>query len=501
MTAASHSDWAQRRAVLLGLAGDALLAVGFSNLILSDNASTLLARSNVYFSRDSQHDLLEGWVLALSLLSVFVYAVVRLSRAFSRVRFIATGIAVPAVVVAIYEFLSSIGLNVMFVTVVLGCAIVLAISAVWKRKPSLRLPKLVRNGLMLSSSYALTCACTVGWALAHPYYPPSIDLASKPDPHAPIVWVIFDELDEGWLFGGRVPGIKLPNFDSLRHQSVMFSNVMRPGPETLLSLPALLCGKAVADAKASSEKDVLVNFADGTTAQWSTCDSVFETMRRLHRSSSIVGFYHNYGSIFAGKVDHASSEGFVYYGLSAGLEDEGWMFVGQPLRRILRDEAGLRSAVNRADVVQHKICLENQLVAMRRSIEDSRSGFIFLHIGLPHAPWIDTPIDPRHKGYLVNLVLADRFLGEIRQSLVRAGTWNSSTLIVSSDHNFRQEMNGRALNDKVPLLVKLANERTELDSSLPARGIDERWLVEAVANGKLKTPGQAVSFMTGRSAR
>ena len=41
--------------------------------------------------------------------------------------------------------------------------------------------------------------------------------------------------------------------------------------------------------------------------------------------------------------------------------------------------------------------------------------------------------------YLDNLALADRILGELRQAMEQAGTWDSTTILISSDHWWRTD--------------------------------------------------------------
>jgi hypothetical protein len=478
---------------------DVVASLGFSNLILSHNLAVLLDRANVYFTRDSQRDLLLGWLISLAFLTVIIYGFVRLYRIRPGARVALTVFAVPAVALALYSFGRSIGLTWSIVTVPLAVGTVLAPAGALRAQKVSRLPALMAGVFKLSAFYAVVCIGSAFWSIAHPYYAPSFDAQTTPDLHAPIVWVIFDELDEGWLFDHRPAGIYLPEFDAFRSHSVWFSNAQRPGPETLISLPALIGGRSVISSKPISDSGLEVEFAGSPPERWSSRDSVFEGMAKLGRSSALVGFYHNYGAVFAPAVSHIRSEGLVAYGIPAALEYQLYLFLPTGLRTELEEALGDNSLWNRAFVAQGKIRLAHQLSDSRKAIEDWRSGFIFLHICLPHAPWINGHLDSSHRGYLSNLRLTDEFLKQIRLSLQKMGEWDSSTVLVSADHNYRQVLMGTSLNQKVPLLVKLPAETSGLASVAPVRAIDERWLLEAIAQGKIKSPQQAVDFMTERA--
>jgi hypothetical protein len=478
---------------------DVVSASGFSNLVMSHNLAVLLSRQSVYFTRDSQRDLLFGWLVMLLALTALTYSLLRLYRRHPKVRKALTLVAIPAGAFAIYAFGRSIGLTWSLAAGPVAIGTVLAPSRAWRLQKMNRLPVVMAGLYELSAFYAVLCLGSAFWSIAHPYYTPNYDSNPPRDTHAPIVWVIFDELDQGWLFDHRPPGLNLPEFDALKQHSVSFSEAERPGPETLVSLPTLLSGRTVVDSKPSSESRLMIQYSGETPVPWGSSGSVFEGMSRLGRSSSLIGFYHNYGAIFAPGVSHIRSEPLVAYGLPAAIEYQFLMFLPGDTRTALEERLGDASLWNKAFVAQGKIRLANQLADTRKAIEDWHSGFIFLHICLPHAPWIDGHLDSSHRGYLGNLELTDQFLKQIRLALQEQGEWDSATLLVSADHNFRQSLMNTPLNHKVPLMIKLPFQKEALASATPVRAEDERWLVEAVANGAVKAPQSAIDFMVHRS--
>jgi hypothetical protein len=65
--------------------------------------------------------------------------------------------------------------------------------------------------------------------------------------HPLLVWVVFDELSYDQVFEHREHGLELPNFDALRNESTVFTNVQPIGDKTVKILPSLLSGKVVED--------------------------------------------------------------------------------------------------------------------------------------------------------------------------------------------------------------------------------------------------------------
>ena len=66
-------------------------------------------------------------------------------------------------------------------------------------------------------------------------------------------------------------------------------------------------------------------------------------------------------------------------------------------------------------------------------------------------------------GYFDNLVLADRFLGEIKSAMKKAGLWETTTVLITSDHEWRHVRlyDGKRLR-KLPYLLKMPNQQNEL---------------------------------------
>src|SRR5258708_4415720 len=75
-----------------------------------------------------------------------------------------------------------------------------------------------------------------------------------PGPKRPrVVWVIFDELDEGAAFTHRPASVSLPELDRFRRESFVTTAAYAPGSSTMQSIPALLNGREVTAATADDD--------------------------------------------------------------------------------------------------------------------------------------------------------------------------------------------------------------------------------------------------------
>jgi arylsulfatase A-like enzyme len=105
-------------------------------------------------------------------------------------------------------------------------------------------------------------------------------------------------------------------------------------------------------------------------------------------------------------------------------------------------------------------------------------------------------------GYLDNLVLADRALGLLRQSLEEAGLWDQSAILVSADHGWRtsfwrgtpqwtraEEAASHSDTSRVPFLLKLPRQTSGVAYEKPLPTVVTRRLITAILSGRLTDPG------------
>lgn len=260
-----------------------------------------------------------------------------------------------------------------------------------------------------------------------------------------LVWIIFDELAYKPVFEARDPSLELPNFDRLRSQSTMYSNVKPIGYHTRLVVPSLLLGQIVTSSTITTKNQFLVRTADDP--HWEPFDShtsLFGMANQRGIATSIVGWYLPYCPIFAGTAtecywNNDDTEDGAPPSINASFADD----VLFPLRIVAEQLVAPRMAV--ADVARweslsHVATVKDLSQHALDTLASSHADIIYLHMPVPHPPafW------DRHshqygagRSYLDSLDYSDRFLGQILDGLESQPRWAKTTLIIQGDHSWR----------------------------------------------------------------
>jgi len=240
--------------------------------------------------------------------------------------------------------------------------------------------------------------------------------AASPQPprqHPLLVWVILDELSYDQVFEHRAHDLALPNFDALRSESTVFTNVQPVGYKTAKILPSLLSGHAVDDFRYSFDNRFQVHYTDARG--WHVLNgsqSIFHDAQQNGWRTAAVGWYNSYCPIYGDAIDNCY-----------------WTNLDK-LDGPMAQRNGLRQT--HIDLEQHALQL----------LQTDQADFVFLHMAVPHSPTIwsrsnDSYTQTCGGSYLDNLALADRELGRIVNVLRTSPRWKDTTLIVEGDHGWR----------------------------------------------------------------
>jgi hypothetical protein len=154
-----------------------------------------------------------------------------------------------------------------------------------------------------------------------------------------------------------------------------------------------------------------------------------------------------------------------------------------------------------------------------RIAADPNIGFALLHFPVPHHPDIYDPdrgelsIDDE-RSYFDNLALTDRTLGELRAAMEAAKLWDTSIVVVTSDHWWRAIHRGDwgllpeeefvfagGLDRRIPFIVKFAGQREPLFYGKPFNTIlFHDWVLEVFA-GRLSTPEEFQAWLDANRGR
>jgi hypothetical protein len=310
-----------------------------------------------------------------------------------------------------------------------------------------------------------------------------------------IVWIIFDELDYRLSFTDRPSTLALPEFDRLRAASLFAENAVSPANDTAHSVPSLLTGKNLAIVAPQGPRTALL---DGATI--AKLPTIFSSVRGKGGSAAVDGWYIPYCRVFAQdlaacswhEIDNTLSETKGTFAESVALQQQSLF------------EYGYLTLFPESLRARHRIrMLQDMLEESKRYASDPSLDFIFLHLPVPHPPhFYDrasrtfTRRNAGAQGYADSLALADVFLGEIRASMTRAGLWDHSTVLVSSDHPNRtsQDFDGKT-DPRVPFILKLAGQTSGLAYHAPVHTVITKSLLEAILNTQINTAQDAATWL------
>jgi hypothetical protein len=124
--------------------------------------------------------------------------------------------------------------------------------------------------------------------------------------------------------------------------------------------------------------------------------------------------------------------------------------------------------------------------------------------------------DSFYSGYIDNLVLTDRFVGEVRSGLEAAGLWNTTTLIVTGDHGYRTSEWGHRIgwDGQTPILLSAPHPSRHTaflvhiagrdDGFAYAGGFDTvitRGLIGVILDGTVRTSADTADWIREQATR
>lgn len=272
-----------------------------------------------------------------------------------------------------------------------------------------------------------------------------------------VLWLLFDELDQRLAFEERPDDVHLPEFDRLRDEGFYATQAYAPNEFTARSMPAMLSGMPVGLAYGRGHDDLGVEFlGEDEPVDWKTMESLFDRLHERGLSIDVVGTYHPYCRLFPETLTdctfvphHGPPATDFLTATQEHLENLKLALPTYALQESIWTSTGLNEAESvrqqHRDIAKHQ-ALEPPAVhtAARPDID-----YAFIHLNTPHPAgemghgrgYWDAENRRFSAGgdesFFDNLMLADRTLGRIRTAMEENGTWNQTTVIVSSDHGYR----------------------------------------------------------------
>jgi hypothetical protein len=341
--------------------------------------------------------------------------------------------------------------------------------------------------------------------------------------HPRIVWVIFDELDQYLAFENRPNTVELPEFDRLRSESLFASHVQSPGKSTLIAMPELISGRMYSKVKPTNPDHLTVVEKDsGRELDWARQPNVFSAARAKGFNTAIIGWHHPYGRLLNESLTYCFWEPSEVNNVEAYGEAPETL---DAMRDRVDDQLRAIPFLARHGIIDPKKRMRARRLAKfttmmehaTRTATDRSLGLVLLHLPVPHLP----ALYDRAKGklanahssdYLDNLELSDRTLGDLRRAMEANGTWQETTLLVSSDHPFRVSMwqatllrsdevelaTGGEDHPFIPFILKLAGTASPLEYSPEFSSLLTHDLILAVLGNELNSSQEAAKWLDER---
>ena len=287
----------------------------------------------------------------------------------------------------------------------------------------------------------------------------------------------------------------------------------------MISVPSLLTGKIFLDKQWKGTSELLLTYDPAKPPEPLTSErTIFSEVRAAGYNAAIAGNYLPYCRLFDvatcewhGNPDFRPPEWEVpttvgeHMVLAARRQVDQLPFSRRiGFLREIHENAGLR---RRLLAVPYREIHE----AAMRSIADPRLNLVFVHWDFPHptarfeAAKDDFSDNPANT-YLDNLKLVDRTVRDIRSALEQANLWDSSTILLTSDHPLRvNNWDSRMLappqagevtqTSEVPFLLKMAGQKEEFEYSRAMQTVVTKDLLLSIMRGELTRPEQVAAWL------
>jgi hypothetical protein len=318
--------------------------------------------------------------------------------------------------------------------------------------------------------------------------------------------IVFDMLDYELLFEHKPSDVQIPEFDKLRYESLFAEKATTASQWTLTAIPTITTGKIVTEAQPISPDDLLLTF-EGLPEKkgWKHQPTIFSEARDAGMATGVVGWYHPYCRLFGAML--ASCEWVPF---PEKFEDRGSTPLGveRAVIEVITDDLFASSPPPVADRIlevnknmrrKYIDSYHRLLAAAMYALTNPALDFVVVHMPVPHTPSIynrsTQQFSEENGDYLDNVALADRTLGALRREMEHAGLWDTTNILVTADHGFRDagksEWKHTPTPYHVPFFLKMSGFDRAIEDEQPFNTVRIHDLLLALLQRQVATPEQA----------
>ena len=284
-----------------------------------------------------------------------------------------------------------------------------------------------------------------------------------------IVVLLFDGFSYNVGFKDGEADPRLPNLRALASESVVFHNLRSFPGRTSRNVPVMLTGRNYSGSRVGDPDvgDVAI-LADGSEVALRDVRNLFDLAHESGYLLTIQGIYVDYCGTYVrskGKCDFVpvwrlplSSPDPIGAVIdpyrSASISLLPW-WVEKRLSSLIGVDLDEERHFQWYTLSRHNDLLD--------ALSDPVGVFAYAHYPIPHYVKVYYDATTRELGpgetVFQSFEVVDAFLGEVRNTLKRSGAWDTTFLVIVSDHHEYRETN----DPRVPLLLKLPGSERPYD--------------------------------------
>ena len=292
-----------------------------------------------------------------------------------------------------------------------------------------------------------------------------------------LIVLLFDELSYEYLYKDGSINPQYVNFHRLSSISDNYHAATSPGNQTLTAIPGMLTGRRYENLV--MKYDTIYRITKDNKEEYLKIgrDNLFAIAKDKGYSTFAYGTYLPYCEMFEQYLDGCRSFSIYNYG---NVETQFSLLNPIMTTLIIWPRLGPQGFIKNMAASQWQRRQTEQVFHLTlKTLDEKAPVFVFSHIYIPHLPFVfnrngyydnNEPFLQNSENYQRQLEYADHLIGKLTSKMKENGIFESSEIIVLSDHNYRIMFAGR--EDHIPLIIKTPYQKIRRDRFEPARAED-----------------------------
>jgi hypothetical protein len=302
---------------------------------------------------------------------------------------------------------------------------------------------------------------------------PDHDETKEKTPNHNLIVILFDELSYEYLYKDGSINPQYANFHRLSAISDNYHKAISPGKSTITAIPGMLNGRRYDDIGMKYDNIYSITKDNKEEYLKEEPDNLFVVAKAKGYKTIVYGTYLPYCEMFNQSLDGCRSFSVYNY---ANVETQFSLLNPIMTTLILWPRQRPQGYIKNMAVSQWQKRQTEQVFNLTlKTLDEKVSVFMFSHIYCTHVPFVfnsdgyydnKEPFHQNSENYTKGLEYADHLLGELINKMEGNAIFESSEIIVLSDHNYRIMFPGK--ENHIPLIIKKPYQKIKKDMFEPA---------------------------------